>query len=228
MAKEHLLNYAFNRWGLNKKSSVGPLVAWVRECAPKTLEEWRECYLKHLEGFLRAKGVDLSPDEYLDSLGDRLYAKLQEVIKSELEEITLEDCRSYVWEVVVNRTFQGYLREMTSVKDLLESLLEVEIEPAPDYIDRGYDVDYVIPVGDKYIGLQIKPVTYEQMPDAYKWVELMQEKHKRFWREFGGKVFIVFSKPKGKREFEVENLEDLVKDIEQEVRRLREGNSSRS
>ena len=117
---------------------------------------------------------------------------------------------------------------MTSVKDLLESLLEVEIEPAPDYIDRGYDVDYVIPVGDKYIGLQIKPVTYEQMPDAYKWKELMQEKHKRFRREFGGKVFIVFCKHRGKREFEVENLEGLVKDIEQEVRRLREGNSSRS
>ena len=55
MAKEWILNIATNRWGLNKKESVGPVSDWIRECAPKTLEEWREFYLKKLEEFLSRK-----------------------------------------------------------------------------------------------------------------------------------------------------------------------------
>ena len=40
MAKEWILNIATNRWGLNKKDSVGPVSQWIRECSPKTIEDW--------------------------------------------------------------------------------------------------------------------------------------------------------------------------------------------
>ena len=42
MAKEWILNMATNRWGLNKKNSVGPVSQWIRECRPKTIKEWEE------------------------------------------------------------------------------------------------------------------------------------------------------------------------------------------
>ncbi len=45
MAKEWILNMATNRWGLNKKNSVGPVSQWIRECGPKTIKEWEEFYL---------------------------------------------------------------------------------------------------------------------------------------------------------------------------------------
>lgn len=45
MAKEWILNMATNRWGLNKKNSVGPVSQWIRECRPKTIKEWEEFYL---------------------------------------------------------------------------------------------------------------------------------------------------------------------------------------
>jgi len=38
MAKEWILNMATNRWGLNKKSMVGPVAQWIREVSPKTPE----------------------------------------------------------------------------------------------------------------------------------------------------------------------------------------------
>lgn len=91
MAKEWILNIATNRWGLNKKESVGPVSEWIRECAPKTLEEWREFYLKKLEEFLFRKGINISPSEYLEDLGRKLYTKITEVIRAEIDEVSEED-----------------------------------------------------------------------------------------------------------------------------------------
>ncbi len=75
MAREHLLNYALNRWGLNKKNKVGPVAAWIRECSPSSREEWKECYLKKLAEFLKSQGIDDAPESYLNSLGERLFVK---------------------------------------------------------------------------------------------------------------------------------------------------------
>ncbi len=69
MAKEWILNMATNRWGLNKKNSVGPVSRWIRECAPKTVKEWENYYNKKLGEFLKSKGINLSPREYIEDLG---------------------------------------------------------------------------------------------------------------------------------------------------------------
>jgi hypothetical protein len=34
------------RWGLNKKTQVGPVAELIRKCSPKTVEEWKEFYYK--------------------------------------------------------------------------------------------------------------------------------------------------------------------------------------
>jgi len=47
MAKEWILNQANMRWGLTKKSKVGPVAELIRKCAPNTLEEWEKHYLKN-------------------------------------------------------------------------------------------------------------------------------------------------------------------------------------
>lgn len=44
MAKEWILNQSMNRWGLNKKNSVGPVSELIRKCAPKKLDEWEIYY----------------------------------------------------------------------------------------------------------------------------------------------------------------------------------------
>jgi hypothetical protein len=59
----------------------------------------------------------------------------------------------------------------------LQKLLRVEIKPAPDKWDRLYNVDFYIEVSNKYIGIQIKPISYEQTPEIYKWKEWLSKTH---------------------------------------------------
>jgi hypothetical protein len=216
MAKEWILNMATNRWGLNKKDSVGPVSLWIRECSPKRIEDWEQFYYEKLSAFLKSKGISLSPEEYIEDLGRKLYIKITEVIQAEIEEVTEEDCIQYIYNLVINRTYDGYQTEIKTIYGKLERDLGVKISPAPDEWDRLYNVDFYIQVGEKYIGLQIKPITYEQTPEIYKWKEWLGKRHREFEERFGGKVFIIFSIKKDNRKeiFNQEVIDEVKKEIE--------------
>ena len=225
--KEWILNIATNRWGLNKKASVGPVSKWIRDVNPKTLEEWKKKYFEKLKEFLTKKGIQLTPEEYLNDLGNKLYVKITEVIQKEIEEVSLEDCINYIEKLVISRTFEGYLTEITTVYGILQKELKelkISIEPAPDELDRKYNVDFYIQVGNNRIGIQIKPITYEQTPEFHKWKNWSETSHKKFEKKFGGKVFIVFStKINGKNQ--IIDEENVLNNIKAEIERLKILNS---
>lgn len=216
MAKEWILNMATNRWGLNKKDSVGPVSYWIRECSPKTEGEWESFYYKKLSEMLNGKGINLSPREYIQDLGQKLYTKITEVIQAEIEEVTEKDCLQYIYDLVINRTFEGYQTEIKTIYGQLQQILRVSIQPAPDEWDRLYNVDFYIEINGKYIGLQIKPITYEQTPEIYKWKDWLKKTHNRFETDKGGKVFTVFSIKKGDKKiiYNTEGIEEIKKEIE--------------
>jgi len=220
MAKEWILNIATNRWGLNKKNSVEPVSQWIRECSPRTIKDWEDFYYKRLADFLKSKGISLSPNEYIEDLGRRLYVKITEVIQAEMEDVTEENCIQYIYNLVINRTYDGYLTEIKTIYGKLQRDLGVEIKPAPDEWDRLYNVDFYIQIGKNYIGLQIKPITYEQTPEIYRWKEWLGRTHKKFEENFGGKVFIVFSIKKDKKEI---YNQEIIEEIRKEIERLKGG-----
>lgn len=217
MAKEWILNMATNRWGLNKKESVGPVSLWIRKCAPKRISDWEAYYYRELAGMLRRKEIILSPQEYIQELGRKLYTKITEVIQSEIEEVTEEDCLQYIYNLVINRTYDGYQTEIKTIYGQLQQILKVPIQPAPDEWDRLYNVDFYIEVDGKYIGLQIKPVTYAQTPEIYKWKEWLCRTHGKFEKDKGGKVFVVFSIKKGSKKviYNPEIVSEIKKAIEE-------------
>jgi len=220
MAKEWVLNMATNRWGLNKKESVGPVSLWIRECDPKTIEDWESFYYKKLAELLRQNEIGMSPQEYIQNLGQKLYTKITEVIQAELEEVTEEDCLQYIYDLVINRTFDGYQTEIETIYGKLQRDLAVKIEPAPDEWDRLYNVDFYIEINGKYIGLQIKPITYEQTPEIYRWKEWLGKTHSKFEKDKGGKVFVVFSIKKDRKKT-IYNPE-VIDEIKKEIRQLRD------
>ena len=222
MSKEWILNIATNRWGLNKKERVGPVSEWIRECNPKNIEEWKECYFNKLKEFLSGKEINFEPDEYLKNLGKILYKKITEVIRAEIEGISEEDCINYIYNLVINRTFQGYQTEIDTIYKLLQKELSVDIKPAPDKWDRIYNIDFYIEINGKYIGLQIKPITYNQMPEIHKWKEWLSKTHQDFERKYGGRVFIIFSTKKGDKK-EIYNKE-VIEEILSEIAKLKELN----
>lgn len=86
MPKEWILNSATNRFQLNFKRNVGAVSEAIRTCAPKTVDEWREYYF-----------AEVRSKQHIEELGRKLYVKITEVIASEVEEITEEDCIHYMF-----------------------------------------------------------------------------------------------------------------------------------
>ena len=221
MPKEWVLNIAFNRWQFNRPKYVGKLAEEIRKCSPKSVEEWEHYYFEKVRPDGEMLGDDMR--EHLREIGRRLYVKISEQLKAEVEEVTEQDCINYVHEVVIHRTYQGYVTEKRTVYEQLEEELGVKLHPAPDEWDRRYNVDFYIPVGDKAIGIQIKPITYNQTPEVHRWREWMRKSHERFERERGGRVFIVFSvTEKGGRK-SIRNKEEIVEQIRAEIERLKSG-----
>lgn len=208
MAKEWILNSAINRWGLQKKKMVGAVAEEIRRCAPKTVKEWEEYYFKNVY-----------PKEHLVEIGKKLYVKITEVLIAEIEDITEEDCVNYVINLVINRTFDGYITERKTVYEQLQNILQVKIEPAPDEWDRLYNVDFFIQVNNKYIGLQIKPLNkHLQLSEIHKEYNLQKSTHEQFTEKYGGKVFYIFS-IKNRDKKEIYNKE-VIDEIKQELEKL--------
>jgi hypothetical protein len=208
MAKEWLLNSAMNRFQLNFKRNVGAVSEEIRKCCPKSISDWQDYYFNNVYA-----------KEHLEDLGKKLFIKITEVISSEVETITEEDCIQYMFEVVINRTYDGYNTEIRTIYGQLESILGVKIEPAPDKWDRLYNVDFFIKIGDKFIGLQIKPVSsVSHIPQIFKERAIQQVTHEKFQNEFGGKVFYIFSIKDGQIK-RIHNME-IVDEIKTEISRL--------
>lgn len=209
MAKEWILNSAMNRFQLNFKRNVGPTSESIRKCSPKTIEEWKEYYFSNV----RSK-------EHIEELGKKLYVKITEVIQAEVLEISEHDCIDYMLQLVIDRTFDGYVTEIQTVYGQLQNILTVKIEPAPDEWDRLFNVDFFIKIGEKYIGLQIKPINSGiQLPEIFKEYNLQAETHKKFTEVFGGKVFYLFSAKVGDKK-EIQNKE-VIDEIKAEISRLK-------
>lgn len=213
MAKEWILNIATNRWGLNKTKSVGPVALWIRECAPKNIQDWQRFYLKKLAEHLRQQDINLNPEEYITTLGQKLFIKVSETLSSEIEEVTEEDCVQYIKNLLIKRTFEGYHNEIKTIYGYLENVLGEKIQPAPDKWDKLYNVDFYIKRGDKIIGLQIKPITYDQLPEIHKWRKWLERTHEKFKKEQGGDVFILFTTTKDRKKI-IHNHE-IIKEIKQ-------------
>lgn len=208
MAKEWILNSAMNRFQLNFKRNVGPTSESIRKCEPNSLNEWRNYYFKNV----RSK-------DHIEELGKKLYIKITEVIQAEVEEINEKDCIDYIFNMVIDRTYDGYVTEIKTIYGQLEKELNYKIEPAPDEWDRLYNVDFFIKINSKYIGIQIKPINQGiQLSQIFKEKGLQEESHNKFLKEFGGKVFYIFSaRTDGKK---VIINSEIIGKIREEISRL--------
>ena len=199
---------------MNKAYSVGPTSELIRNCAPKTYEEWEEFYFNNAKQ-KKKDGIKITR-EYIIGLGQTLYVKLSEVVQKELLSITEEECIDYAYNLVLNRTYEGYVTEIETIYGQLEGMLGVKIHPAPDDWDRTYGVNFSIKVGEKYIGLQIKPISSGQSLNQYQWIEMHRKNHERFENDFGAKVFFIYSiKSSGKKK-KIYNIE-VVDEIKLEM-----------
>ncbi|MCF8082575.1 MAG: MjaI family restriction endonuclease [Deltaproteobacteria bacterium] len=220
--KEKVLNYTSNAYQLTRPNKVGRVMALIRECQPSSFDEWESYYFE--KAYTATKTPVKVNTEILRELGERLYAKLTEVVIPEWTEafknITLQDCMDYIFEVTVVRTYDGFLLEKSVINDSLSKIFpDVEFEESEPEMDHAGDIDYLGKVGDKYFGIQIKPITANANFANYKISERMSASFQDFEEKYGGRVFIIFSTRSGNKKDIVNKT--VIKDIESEIVRLK-------
>lgn len=215
--KERVLNYACQTYQLSRPNKVGAVMALIRECQPASFEEWKDWYFQnaHTDG----KNSTKITIDSLKELGERLYAKITEFVIPEWEaafcELTEQDCIDYIYNLTINRTYDGYMREKSVVNDGLAKIFpNIVFEESDPELDHAGDIDYIAKVGDKAFGIQVKPITASANFGSYSLTERMKASFTAFKEQYGGNVFVVFSL-KG----EIAN-KGVVDDIRAEIEKL--------
>lgn len=215
--KEKVLNYACQTYQLSRPNKVGIVMALIRECQPKTFEQWEKWYFEN--AITDGKTPTKITKESLEELGERLFVKIKEIVIPEWTEafnqLTHQDCVEYIFNLTINRTFDGFLREKSVVEDnLAKTFPNIRFEESDPELDHAGDIDYLGWVGQKAFGIQIKPVTAKANFGNYSATERMKASFTDFTNQFGGQVFVVFSID--------DNLknEEVVDQIAIEIKRL--------
>lgn len=215
--KERVLNYACQTYQLSRPNKVGAVMALIRECQPNSFEEWKEWYF--LNAHTNGKNPIKITTDSLTELGERLYTKIIEIVIPEWEsafrELTKQDCIDYIYNLTINRTYDGYIREKSVINDGLAKLFpEIEFRESPPELDHSGDIDYIANVGCHSFGIQIKPITANSNFGSYSLTERMKDSFDSFKEQYGGNVFIVFS-----LDGEIANKE-VIEQIRNEIQQL--------
>lgn len=216
--KEKVLNYTCQTYQLSRPNKVGAVMALIRECQPKTINEWEKWYFE--KAFTESKDPIKITPEILKELGERLHEKITEVVIPEWQaafnELSLQDCKDYIYNLTINRTYDGFIREKSVVNDgLAKHFPEVKFIESDNDLDHAGDIDYLGFVDKKAFGIQIKPITAKANFGNYSVSERMKANFLDFENKYQGKVFIVFS-----LDGEIGNKE-IIEEIKKEIERLK-------
>jgi len=215
--KEKVLNYACQTYQLSRPNKVGSVMALIRECQPKSFEQWEKWYFEN--AITDGKTPSKITTESLEELGERLYIKIKEIVIPEWTEafsqLSLHDCVEYIFNLTINRTFDGFIRGKSVIEDnLAKTFPNIKFEESDPELDHAGDIDYLGRVGQKAFGIQIKPVTAKANFGNYSATERMKASFIDFTNKFGGQVFVVFS-----IDDKIKN-EEVVSQIATEIERL--------
>ncbi|MBQ9312784.1 MAG: MjaI family restriction endonuclease [Bacteroidales bacterium] len=216
--KERVLNYACQTYQLSRPNKVGAVMALIRECQPSSFKEWEKWYFENT--ITTGKNSVKITQDSLKEIGERLYSKITQIVIPEWEqafrELTEKDCIEYIYNLTINRTYDGYLREKSVINDELSNIFpNIVFEESNPELDHAGDIDYVAKIGKYQIGFQIKPITAQANFGSTPISERMQMSFQNFKNEFGGKVFILYS-----LDGEIAN-KGVIEEIEKEIQRLR-------
>ncbi len=216
--KEKVLNYACQTYQLSRPNKVGAVMSLIRECQPKTIDEWERWYFE--KAFTESKAPIKITSEILQELGERLYEKITEVVIPEWQaafsELSLQDCKDYIYNLTIQRTYDGFIREKSVVNDGLAKYFPgVKFIESETDLDHAGDIDYLGYVGKRAFGIQIKPITAMANFGNYSASERMKANFINFEQKYKSKVFIIFS-----LDGEIGNKE-IIKEIEMEIKRLK-------
>jgi hypothetical protein len=216
--KEKVLNYTCQTYQLSRPNKVGAVMSLIRQCQPANFEEWEKWYFEN--AITEGKHPIKVSKGHLEELGERLYVKIKEIVIPEWTEafnqLTLGDCIDYIFNLTINRTYDGFIREKSVINDNLAHIFpKVKFSESDPELDHAGDIDYLGWVNnDAAFGIQIKPVTSKSNFGNYSASERMKFSFEDFYKKFGGNVYIIYS-----YDDKIVN-DDVIEQIKVEIDRL--------
>nr|WP_314865239.1 MjaI family restriction endonuclease [uncultured Flavobacterium sp.] len=202
--KEQVLNLTAQRFQLTRPGSVGPTMELINECDPQSLSEWKTFYFE--KAYTRKKDKKKITDDLLHELGQKLYNKIHDTIipiwTKSFNEITVEDCIDYIYDVTLERSYDGFHRENAVYRELGVAFDGViTFEKTDSVTDSAWSIDYIGHIRNSTIkiGIQVKPMTAKSNSSGYSIANRNLANYQKFKDQFGGEVFEVYSKKMGKK-----------------------------
>lgn len=173
-------NIVWNKYRLNKRDNIGHTMVLIKECKPKTFEEWQSYYEKSgqeahtLKAKMKCKSFDelrrknhIINCEHGKTTDDliELAKEFQSLLSSEGMNLDLETCFNFVYIRAVDETYLGYQREVAAFNSLSDYCKDngLEVRETSNMIDVRYGVDFEIYKNDKLlVGIQAKGAIYKQ------------------------------------------------------------------
>ncbi len=211
MGKEYHLNSTLGRFRLNRKQYVGDLNELISKAMPFKIEEWRDFYFSQVHS-----------KEELEKIGTELYEKIQTIIIKEIQSINEKDCKRYVEDLIIQKTFEGRKTRFLILNNELLRYTEKQFQFLPEHPEdwrfRTHRIDYyfVDPEKDLLIGIKVCPYSMytSQDPIVQRILKEIQETHKEFESKNAGYFFILYYTGKNTN-YQIDN-----KEILDEIRQL--------
>lgn len=173
MPSEAFMNNYYNRGGFNQPARIGYMMKMIRTLRPLTQEEWQIWYLENVHD-----------EAYLNDLAQEMC----EYIPSQYN-ISAEQCKAYIYDVMFRRTFNGFNKENQALR-ILRDVISPDVQEAPEDWDTLYFIDfYVRSHSGQLIGIQLKPDTFYMGHYQYK-VDI-QGKMTAFRRDFNAAAYVL-------------------------------------
>ena len=189
MAKKTHLNSAVTRFKFNQKPHIGDINGAISLATPLTEQEWSDFYFQNVKS-----------ESELDRIGSELYRKISDVVLPEISSITEEDCKEYMRELVIKKSFEGHRTRYIILNSELIKKTGKDFRFLPDYPNdykfRTYAIDYyhLDETKDLLIGIKVQPfsITKSQEPHVKKALQEIQQTHKEWEDKEAGRFFILY------------------------------------
>jgi hypothetical protein len=215
---EFILNKTAVDHHLTRPSKVGPTIELLYQFNPKTIDEWSDIfYQKSVQKKKDGSGRRVD-ENYLNSVGDELFRILNEkifpLILQAKEELTTDDCRKFIKDVVIRRSFEGFIAE----KDIINQI-EISLDGDIDF-DKDAELESInidaygkSKKFGKIIGISVKPLSYKKQ-DGFSKDESLKKSWEKWEKENNSKIFVVYySEKKDGQKKTIKDKEKLIEEI---------------
>ncbi len=187
-----------NTHNFNQAWAIGPLMDHLSLVQPLNAKEWEEYYLENVR-----------TQEQLDSLAQRVYAKIQEAI-ARLQDATLDDCRQFFRQVIFQSTLEGYNAKRDRLLQILREGTRLEFDYLQDHPQdwrpKDFMLDYAVLLSSgQWLGIKVIPESANSLRNTMEGARLfetMKARHQEFQdRDLGEAMLTEYQTVDGVPEF---------------------------